>query len=334
MSRPIRLPHGDKRPGGAIARSIIPNVALESVKTCVAANPIYRPFRSNTNSHERTAVQENQTHETKEREIRVPVDAESPNSSNENTAAQEDQKNGSKECDAPPVALAAQSPNSTNSVLVFSSPPGGVVDANGPMSKSFPLSSLPITPSGGSVLTTPGDLLTLNGSSAFARIPIGTSGQVLTANGAGTAATWQNAASSAGAHAFYSILQNADTTVTTGIAMCGFGGNFSITPIRSGNIAVSFSGYITPSSGPGTNLYAYYGTGDPPAYNASVPGSAVSLYTPGSQLVTNAGINSPFGITFLALGLTVGTFYWFDLAYSNAIGNGGIVDNLFTAVEF
>lgn len=110
--------------------------------------------------------------------------------------------------------------------------------------------------------------------------------------------------------------------VTSGsLVMAGLGSAFKLTPAVTGNVLFGIHGRITAGAG-SVNAYSagYYGTGTAPA-NATSPGSAGTTRTKATQtpgvLIPSAGSLETLGITAAAIGLTLGTSYWFDLAIAS-----------------
>lgn len=104
---------------------------------------------------------------------------------------------------------------------------------------------------------------------------------------------------------------------TSAYTMQGLAG--SITPTKSGNVLITVCGTIITSSGTidlGVKYQISYGTGTAPSNGASLTGTQVGIvqeYTI-PVAITAADLHTPFSISVVVPGLTVGSTYWIDLA--------------------
>jgi hypothetical protein len=111
-------------------------------------------------------------------------------------------------------------------------------------------------------------------------------------------------------------------TASTTQVMAGFGSTVTFTPSSSGtvNVTVTINDlYNTTAVGDGVQVQLCYGTGTAPANGAAVTGT---VFGPTIKYVnsTTAG-KVPGSITYQISGLTIGTTYYFDVAF-NAVGGG------------
>jgi hypothetical protein len=106
---------------------------------------------------------------------------------------------------------------------------------------------------------------------------------------------------------------------TASFTMQGLAG--SITPQKSGNCLITISGYISQvgatTADIGDIVQISYGTGTAPTSNAALTGTQVG----GQQQATIAttatavgDVHTPFSVSAVVTGLTIGTAYWVDLA--------------------
>lgn len=98
------------------------------------------------------------------------------------------------------------------------------------------------------------------------------------------------------------------TTSTTGVMM-GIGSTCHITPSFSTRIELTIlgtQGNITAADGAKAQIH--YGTGTAPANGAAPTGTSI-----GGFAEVDSSNSTPFSLSFIVTGLTVGTAYWFDL---------------------
>lgn len=185
--------------------------------------------------------------------------------------------------DAPLVTL--------NKILILASPPGGVIDPSGALAPSLAVSA------------TPGLVLTTNPAA------VATGG-----------VDWENP-DSLNATPVYVKPANPATTTSSTPVMMGLGSSVFITPKSSGNILVDFD-FTGSNLTPNRWLSAIvYGTGTAPANGVAVPGGATVL-TPQRGTQSASTFGDPVSFEGIALGLTVGTQYWFDLELASPTGAG------------
>lgn len=118
------------------------------------------------------------------------------------------------------------------------------------------------------------------------------------------------------------------TSNTTGLMM-GIAG--SITPAFSGRLFVSISGSIgsnTTTAGRGAKVQMRFGTGGAPANAAALTGTAIGSLVQWLSFGTTANIKSPFCLTAVTTGLTLGTAYWLDLGLAAITGDTAVVTDL------
>lgn len=188
----------------------------------------------------------------------------------------------------------AESPNvTTNSVLIYQSPPGGAISAGGVFGPSI---AVPATPN-----------------------------LVLVTNPAATATGGVQFAAGASLKAVPQYVKPANPTgnATAAFLAMGLGAAVHVTPLSSGNVLVSFD--MTGTNATATNGFAaevIYGTGTAPANGAAIPGGATVLTPARGQLLIPATVVVPISFTAVVPALTVGTAYWFDLAVSSPTAAG------------
>lgn len=114
------------------------------------------------------------------------------------------------------------------------------------------------------------------------------------------------------------------TPVMMGVAM-------SITPAVTGRVLLLITGTALNAGGGGGSVTAislYYGTGAAVGNGVAVPGGATQLGQTKHVLTGSAGGKVGFAITKPAIGLTVATPYWFDLALTSDGANAANVYDL------
>jgi hypothetical protein len=120
----------------------------------------------------------------------------------------------------------------------------------------------------------------------------------------------------------YATSNGNSTASSTSIMM---GGNCTFQPRVSGLCLVVVTGVFAFNAiGPWCYIGLQYGTGSPPSYNSALTGTNINGNSY-QQNPNNAGATSAFALNALLAGLTLGTTYWVDLAFSNAAGGGAIV---------
>jgi hypothetical protein len=126
---------------------------------------------------------------------------------------------------------------------------------------------------------------------------------------------------------------------TSVFVMAGLG--LTITPAVTGNLMVSFAGWLTSSAvtiNEGTILQIAYGTGTPPVNNAAATGTLVGepqRYQNAIALTTAADLKVPIALHSLIAGLTLGVTYWIDIQVEAVTGASVITTNdpVLTAIE-
>jgi len=105
---------------------------------------------------------------------------------------------------------------------------------------------------------------------------------------------------------------------TSAFKMQGLAG--SITPTHSGTVTITISGTIqnaVTTVNSGIKIQISHGTGTAPSNAGTLAGTQdgqIQTYTLSVAATAAADVNTPFSITALVTGLTVGTAYWIDLA--------------------
>ena len=122
-----------------------------------------------------------------------------------------------------------------------------------------------------------------------------------------------------------------DPNATTSATPVMMAVNISFTPAVTGNVLLLITGTASNAGGGGTSVTAialYYGTGAASGYGSPVPGGAIQLGKTKNILTGSAGGKVGFAITKPAIGLTVATPYWFDLALTSDGANAAKVYDL------
>ena len=120
----------------------------------------------------------------------------------------------------------------------------------------------------------------------------------------------------------------AGTTSTT-LVMAGYGQTF--TPQKTGRVLIILLANVNNNTaGDGVQAVLSYGTGTPPAAGAAVTG----LQTGGTAKVTSAAASASNEVVLVTIlpGLTVGTTYWFDVAYAAITGGTATISIIYAAV--
>jgi hypothetical protein len=133
--------------------------------------------------------------------------------------------------------------------------------------------------------------------------------------------------------AILGTVTTAAPTLTTSATyvMMGLGGTASITPVLAGRIKLVINGNIVATNGQSATAQLSYGTGTAPVNGAAVTGTQI-----GSQIVQTAltgYLSTPFSLTAVISGLTVGTAYWLDLALKSSSGNVSVTTVGVSAME-
>jgi hypothetical protein len=119
-----------------------------------------------------------------------------------------------------------------------------------------------------------------------------------------------------------------DPAATNSVAdiMMGFGPTFTLTPVKTGRIAVIIGGTCgNDTANGGLNITGRQGSGTPPVYGAAAIGTQISTIQ--KYFMTSAKDVSGFTIIGGAVGLILNTAYWFDLSiYAVGGGNANVAD--------
>ena len=120
----------------------------------------------------------------------------------------------------------------------------------------------------------------------------------------------------------------AGTTSTT-LVMSGYGQTF--TPSKTGRVLVLlFANVNNNTAGDGVQAVLSYGTGAAPAANSALTGTQVG----GTAKETSAAASASneVALAVVVTGLTVGTTYWLDAAYSAVTGGTATISIVYALV--
>ena len=156
----------------------------------------------------------------------------------------------------------------------------------------------------------------------------GTANQVLTSQGGGgTAMTWQTANLFNGA-TIQAGVTNPTGTTSTSIVMMGLGTTCKLTPVSSTRIWIGLNFIVQNTVGAdGVQVQLRFGTGTAPANGAAATGTLITSTLGANPVNVASAFQSatPFG---LALSLTPGTAYWFDIGLSALSGGTASMSNV------
>lgn len=175
----------------------------------------------------------------------------------------------------------------------------------------------------GSATPTNGTSGTLKGVAGPGSIYAKTDGSLFVNTNTKASPTWSLLSSAAAAN-LPAVLANVTTaaptlTVSATYVMMGLGATATLTPVRAGRIEFTICGDITATNGQSATAQLSFGTGVAPVNGAAVVGTQV-----GSQIVQLAltgYLTTPFSLTAVVTGLTVGVAVWLDLALKSSSGN-------------
>lgn len=125
---------------------------------------------------------------------------------------------------------------------------------------------------------------------------------------------------------------NPTGTTSTSDVMAGVGTSCHITPVASGRLLVHFQGDVFNSTVGNVSAQIRYGTGTAPANGVPATGTAV-----GSKIVATvptASYRIPIHLSAVITGLTPGTAYWFDLGFAPNTGTGTTENISCSIMEF
>jgi hypothetical protein len=165
---------------------------------------------------------------------------------------------------------------------------------------------------GGTGLTTAavGDLMYASATTpTWSRLADVAVGSVLVSGGVNTAPKYATYARSS------SVPSNTSTN-STSYVMGGFAGSF--TPAVTGNALWLLNMDVANSAAGICSGFVTYGTGTAPVAGAAY--ASTTAVTPTMNTATNATLYVPFVFNAYVTGLTVGTTYWYDLAYTVTSG--------------
>lgn len=126
------------------------------------------------------------------------------------------------------------------------------------------------------------------------------------------------------------ISANPTGTASATAVMMGLAG--TITPAKSGNIAVTINGVAANSgSGDGGSVQISYGTGGAPSNGATLTGTQIGSV---QQWISPAGADPmPFSVTAVITGLVVGTAVWLDAAVAAITAGTASISNVTIAAH-
>jgi len=126
---------------------------------------------------------------------------------------------------------------------------------------------------------------------------------------------------------------NPGTTAASSVLMLGIGSTATFTPNATGRVLITVYGDNNVSTADIVKAQIYYGTGTAPSNGASATGTAIGTNL--QMKNPTSGDDTPFSLTYIITGLTVGAAYWIDLGVSNTAGATLTMQDLsVTAVEF
>jgi hypothetical protein len=143
--------------------------------------------------------------------------------------------------------------------------------------------------------------------------------------GAGISITgsWPNntIAATTGAAVNYTPSNPPGVTSTTTI-MLGLGSTLKVTPTKTGNVLLIVSGQNNNStSGGSCTMQVVYGTGAAPSNGAGYTGTPVNAFVSNAPGANGSTSYMEYSVSGAALGLTLGTQYWWDLAVNVQAGS-------------
>jgi len=118
-------------------------------------------------------------------------------------------------------------------------------------------------------------------------------------------------------------------TTSTVLVMAGYGQTF--TPSKTGRVLVILLANVNNNTaGDGVQAVLSYGTGAAPAANAALTGTQVG----GTAKETSAAASASneVALAVVLTGLTVGTTYWLDVAYSAVTGGTATISIIYGLV--
>jgi hypothetical protein len=125
--------------------------------------------------------------------------------------------------------------------------------------------------------------------------------------------------------------------VMAGYATGSYGTASTITPTVTGRVQLNFSVEVANATvGKDTQILLYYGSGTAPTNGAAVTGTSCTGSS-GIRTVTSttASVGNGSGVTCIVSGLSIGTTYWFDIAFREPDGGTGVLYSaVANAMEF
>ncbi|QAY96720.1 hypothetical protein CWB41_14070 [Methylovirgula ligni] len=175
----------------------------------------------------------------------------------------------------------------------------------------------PLNGNGGMIGVSPssnGDLGACWNGTAWIKIGSNTTGNVasLQEGSSGGCPFW---GTSSGAGAFVQVTKSSANPSNTGNRAAGTLG--AITPLRTGNVQITFAFSVGFSSGGLTSVAIYTGTGGAPSAGTAISSTNGTIC---GLAVAGPSYNGSMSLV-CDINMTVGTAYWFDIAY-NGSGTG------------
>jgi hypothetical protein len=118
-------------------------------------------------------------------------------------------------------------------------------------------------------------------------------------------------------------------TTSTTLVMAGYGQTF--TPSKTGRVLIILLANVNnDTAGDGVQAELRYGTGNPPAPNSALAGTQVGGTA--KETSTAASASNEVALAAVLTGLTVGTTYWLDVAYSAVTGGTATISIIYALV--
>ena len=119
------------------------------------------------------------------------------------------------------------------------------------------------------------------------------------------------------------------STTSTTLVMAGYGQTF--TPKKTGRVLIILSlNANNNTAGDGVQAVLSYGTGTPPAAGAAATGTQTSIASDHTSSTANAA--GTMVLAAVLTGLSVGTTYWLDVAYSAITGGTATIQIAYAVV--
>ena len=125
------------------------------------------------------------------------------------------------------------------------------------------------------------------------------------------------------------VIQAATTPDTTSTTYVMQGINLIVSSAKSSQAWVTVDGQLTNLNSNGqTNAVLCYGTGTPPTNGAAQTGTILTQPASFVSALGTGRATTPFSLSAVVTGITVGAPYWIDLAVSVSSGSHGNVTNI------